>query len=47
MESVPERRVAYLEVLAVQALDTSYSAERKGKPIAARPSTMGLACEDR
>lgn len=35
----------HLKVLAVQALDTSYSAKRKGEAIAARASTMGLTGE--
>lgn len=37
----------YLKVLAIQALDTSYSAEGKGEAVAAGSGTMGLAGEGR
>lgn len=37
----------YLKILAVQALDASYSGERKGEAITARAGTMRLASEGR
>jgi hypothetical protein len=37
--------VGYLKVLAIQALDPPYSAEREGETVAARSSPMSLSGE--